>query len=192
MLHNNRMIIHSLPEDQQAPQRLFFTEDEWMGRAYHPILDRSPHQMPPTGNDWATWTVIGPPGTGKTTAGMLWLFDMFMGSAPLETVHGVVSETEFNIIGARISTLLNPHLDVSLIKSDRGVLEYVNDITGAKLALTTPAHRFGYDAKYLWWDDAEDAQSVVKRYSQWATHIVFTNPTKLPDDTVVSRPNIKD
>jgi phage terminase large subunit-like protein len=42
-----------------------------------------PHQLPPEGNDWRTWVILGGRGAGKTRAGAEWVRSRVEGATPL-------------------------------------------------------------------------------------------------------------
>jgi hypothetical protein len=65
-----RQRVEALPPEQRELAMSLYTEVEWRNRW---DLNAWPHQIPPQDDEWRVWTIIGPPATGKTTAGIMWV-----------------------------------------------------------------------------------------------------------------------
>lgn len=185
--------VEALPENEQAGYRMLYSDTEWE-KLWK--LNAWDHQLPPEDPDWTTWTVIGPPRAGSTTAGLRWMEEKFFSMTYGRCLILLRHPQEVSRIGRlfverlQAEGLFNRYdihssPDFSQFESDDGkkVLHIVKE--------TKMGDWGGYqipfrDYFYVWADEIEDA-SLVKQMLPRTLQFCFTQPTKLPNPTILSR-----
>jgi hypothetical protein len=188
--------ILALPEQERNARRALYTQEEW-DKSWE--LNAFDHQLPPLGDDWTSWTVVGGRRTGKTTAGRRWM----QGKMSLPNAQGLVIIHHTN----HLSTVSKQFWD-DLIKAGEqgnwrmtqhdqtGAYELRHNVVGDNrvLEFTTEGrvmNNNGFlgprtNCDYLWADEILDAPTVMQFYPL-TKQFCFTEPTKLPEVTIVSQ-----
>lgn len=185
MFETLRQRIEALPEPEYLARRAMYSDQEWE-RSW--ALQAYPHQLPPLGDDWRAWTVIGGPGTGKTVAGMRWV------EAKLENNHPcriliVTPSGHMNNLETRVRDDLHHRRGTEwelLFTSGEIRVQWGTRIV--RFVSEENAHRDlqGGFFDYIWGDEIFDAQEIINRAPR-TQQFCFTEPTKLPTETMLSR-----
>lgn len=186
--HTRKAQIEALPERERAARRLFYTDTEWDSLWE---LQALPYQLPPAGG-WDSWTVIAPPRLGKTRAGFEWMLER----------HKQAETGEHNIILIAHKSCVS---DVALVFYER--LKDI-DPDGVETSVEPPNwYRFrksnhaitdiypaqalsslrGYNPRHVWADEVFDAQAIRDAFPL-AKKFCFTGPTRLDQETIVTKP----
>ncbi|URP22152.1 terminase large subunit [Microbacterium phage Big4] len=180
--------IEALGEPQRSIKRGFYTDDEWENSWE---LNALPFQIEPQSDDWKIWTIIAPPKAGKTWAGEHWSWEKFLreksdvlclfstpGEVQREFKRFVALSEEWTIFRAHstpedyMQILQNQASNRTLICASMNVLRQ-GVLRGMK-------------PEYVWADEVEDAIEIVQNFP-FTERFLFTQPTKLHPDTIISR-----
>ncbi len=185
-----RSRVEALPEPDRSARLALHSRYEWETSWE---LNAWDHQRPPMHDDWQSWTVIGPRRTGSSYAGLRWMGDklfhntsdkllvMLRYPQQLNDVYGFFRQ---NIIdfGGEEEYRISKNGDQALFKLSNG-LQTLLIMPETKNSVDR-LRGLHYD--YVWADEIEDAEELV--YTLRTTkQFLFTNPTKLPRETVLSR-----
>lgn len=153
------------------------------------------HQIPPEGDDWLSWTIVGSRKTGKTWAGIRWMQSkltdlsrcsriLFLGPTTSHNSHTMKQMYE------HLNNLLQPGL-ITFTRKGEEFGQFVFNPTGSVLqarlyADNTKHNLYGVHYDFVWADEILNAQMIVDALPA-TEKFLFTEPTILPVDTVVSR-----
>lgn len=190
-----RQRVDALPEPERSSRRMLHTDWEWNNLW---SLNAWDHQLPPLGDDWKAWTLIGSRRCGKTIAGYKWLSDKLFAGTGSKLLAVTRYPTGLDI--------LREWFYADTIKFG-GSIEYKTQNRGGYTEITSPsgrtlhivkermAERDGWytiphrDYDYVWADEIESAPVLMDMLPR--THqFVFTGPTKLPEETLLSRAGV--
>ncbi|UDL16348.1 terminase large subunit [Microbacterium phage Zooman] len=180
--------IEALAEPQRSTRRAFYTDDEWENSWE---LNALPFQIEPQSDDWKIWTIIAPPKAGKTWAGEYWVKEKFfrdqkdvlcLFSSPQEVQKEAQHFASLTENWSGFKTYFTPEDYIQILYNqfcDRTLVFASVDV------LRRGALR-GMKPEYLWADEIEDANEVVQNFP-FTERFLFTQPTKLHPDTIISR-----
>lgn len=180
--------IEELPEPDRTSRRGLYTDWEW---EHLWELHAFPHQLPPRDDAWDSWTIVGSPGTGTTTAGRFWAIDKLFNSER-KTILAVFHHPEHLNDVARLcrDEILNIGLQDGVTFSSNGQFGTITNADTKSTLIFIPANKMitgrQYTPDYLWADEISDAQEVMMTFPN-AKKFVFTRPAKLPNSTRLSR-----
>lgn len=185
-----RQRVEALPPEQRELAMSLYTEVEWRNRW---DLNAWPHQLPPQDDEWRIWTIIGPPATGKTTAGMMWVKSL------LDSLHDIRPWREIFALlptqaeQARISKLFVEEYDRDGRLNDLAKIENLGVMIRITHQNSNRIHfgshhdfnslrGWGTPGAYIWADEAYDARDLHD-FMPFAHKYVFTGPVVLHSDT---------
>lgn len=190
-----RSRVEALSEPERSARLRLYSEEDWDIKWE---LNAWPHQLAPSGDDWKAWTVIGPPGSGKTIAGYMWARSKFY---DVESSYDILAIFRHPKDVERIGRMFYRELGDRGIEKDfdlsttytRIRFEERNPLSRptrlhlvAESEVTEGTYLRGREYDYIWADEIEDARMLM--YQQPTTkQFAFTGPTRLPDDTLLSR-----
>ncbi|QIG57813.1 terminase, helicase domain [Microbacterium phage PauloDiaboli] len=194
-----RSRIESLPEPERSARRKLFTTQEWHSwklKAYD-------HQLPPQGDDWKIWTMIGPPRSGATRTGFEWALDKLVyHPGPRVRVLGLMhhhKDVEYldNRMwdelyrlwgGSRFRHQASGHAGMHAYFEDKG--QPYNEVHFMSERAVGDHGTYARDNKFdfVWADGIRDSEEVVRSYPN-AHQFIFTNPDRLHPETLYSRAN---
>lgn len=182
--------IEALPEPERSARRLLYSDYAWE-HAWE--LNAWPHQIPPIGDDWTSWTVLGSRAQGKTTAGFKWMEQKLIPRS---------EKTMLVVLGyrkdmPRISAMFSSSITEAGLATD---FTFNKKHTGDRFESLSPKcildivpapasdgywqfPRTNYD--YIWADEISDATILMQTFPL-TKQFVFTQPTKLPKQTILS------
>lgn len=185
-----RQQIEALPEPERTARKSLYTDAEW--RALWE-LNAFPFQLPPKGG-WDSWTVIAPPRTGKTTAGLNWVHGLVTNNPDRHTyiliivrlIEGRVRIAE--ALREKLFSSPNHTWEYNLEMKD-GTIRYRERDMSLEIEILPEREESwrGLDPDYVWGDEVLDAEHI-RRSFPFTKQFCFTNPTKLDSDTIVTRP----
>lgn len=188
-----RAQVDALPEPERTARRMLYSDSQWENLWE---LNAWPHQIPPLGDSWTSWTVIGSRGEGKTVAGYKWLEQKFLYSKAERCLAILSHSKEINRIAEFVrSTLYDMAvIEAFQIKRTQGTSVRFEHKQGApKTSLFivseqsfSEARGYAADYDYIWADEIEDATQIMHQFPL-TKQFVFTQPTKLPAETILSR-----
>lgn len=180
--------IEALGEPERSIRRAFYTDEEWEN-AWE--LHALPFQVEPPSDDWKIWTIIAPPKTGKSWAGEHWAWEKHFRDR--EDVLCIFSDLEQ--VKKHYHTFFQladmwQHHDYHSTPED--YMQILHDkTTGRSLICASEkvlraGNLRGMRPKYIWADEVENAEEVVQNFPL-TERFLFTQPTKLHPDTIISR-----
>lgn len=186
--------VDALPEPERSARRSLYTDHEW---ATLWELNAWPHQLAPQGDDWEAWTVIGPPGTGKTVAGYMWLREKFYQTDKVLNLIGILRHPkEIQRLGALYQAEIEQRgfQDYFTYSSTftRVRIEEKNPLTyPTRLHLVSESEVEsgmirGLKYDYVWADQVADA-NMIQYHMPAAKQFVFTDPARLVEATLLSQ-----
>lgn len=173
--------ILAMPPGEAEALRAFYSDYDWENSIE---VNGFPHQIPPEG-DWRSWTVIGPPGTGKSFAGMHWIISV----SDVSTTIAIVTRTRHEgheVWQALVKTIRDlGRLGEYQIESDR-ITHVPNNLRLFFFDEKNLQGARGLKVHYVWADNVTDA-TIIRREFPTAHRFLFTGPVKLDPETIVSR-----
>jgi hypothetical protein len=185
-----RQQIEALPEPERSARRAFYDDDEWN---YSWELNAYPFQIEPASSDWKYWTIVAPPNSGKSYAGEYWAWNKFFNLANVLCIFsggGYEMDLSFKRF-MNTAELWSGHFDYDRIDGVERAVSIRDRSSKRSLrgmsedAFLRGAAR-GMMFDYVWADEVFDAAEIAKEYPM-AEKYLFTQPTKLHPDTIVSR-----
>lgn len=185
-----RSRVEALPEPERSAHLALRSRSEWETSWE---LNAWDHQRPPLHNDWTAWTIIGPRRTGSTHAGLRWVEEklftdykakmlvMLRYPGMVDAVYGHFRQT-IDSWGAGEGYRIRKSGDRAFFNLSNGLqtLEIMPERSDYEDKLR------GRHFDFVWADEVEDAEKLM--YNLRTTkQFVFSNPTKLPAETLLSR-----
>lgn len=185
-----RQKIEALPEPERSARRAFYTDDEW---EFGWDLNAYPFQIEPATDDWKIWTIIAGPGTGKSYAGEHWAWEKFFDKRAnvLCLFQSRESVDDHFATFFQRGEMWSGHFEHSL-RDEVYTQRHLRDVTTRNMmtcAVNNARHdpsQEGVIYDYIWADEVLDAEQVVDTYPR-AAKFLFTQPTRLHPDTLLSR-----
>lgn len=177
--------IEALPEPERAARRALYSDSDWEGLWE---LNAYPHQIPPMDNDWKSWTVIGPPNSGKTWAGMAWVMEKFVTGTNPTTILALFHHQHAPGAAARFIHGQTVVKDAALTNLQSSPVLY-SPVMGNKIIFDIQSNSQRHVASnidYVWADEIASAPDIMAVFP-FVKQFVFTNPAKLPANTRISR-----
>lgn len=192
-----RQRVEALPEPERSARWMLHTDKEWEEEWE---LNAYPHQIPPIGDDWHVWTVIGSRRVGKTMAGYKWMESKFLYSSPNDAMKFLILTHHKHDMDRIRKMLYDKLLSMGIInefhiRTNGDHTSFEVSSTRQKLTMMSIAEDrsqvgayrlMGTHYDYVWADEIQDADMLVRQLHT-AKKFVFTQPTKLPAETLLSR-----
>ena len=183
-----RQQIEALPEQERSRRKSFYSDDEW---DVSWELNARPFQIEPPSDDWRTWTILGGRRVGKTYAGEHWAIEKYFNEyKSVLCLIGHSDQTQLTFKPMfRYADLFPGEFDID--SSGHPHTYRIRDRSGTVMMIGSesfykPENFRGMKFDYIWGDEIFNAQEIVD-HNPLTTRFLFTEPTKLPTDTIISR-----
>lgn len=176
-------LIESLPEVERVARKAMFSEWEW---EHDWRLHAWPHQVPHR-EGWRYWSIIGPPGTGATAAGEMWLLDKLINVTPNTQYLALPGNDRVGQVADSLFESLNTYAQAQgtpypTRKWSKGGGEIRIDFPWLSSALTImdtdPNRLRGLNPQYVWVERAQDANAYTSLFPR-VKQMVFSGPIKM-------------
>lgn len=183
--------ILSLPPEEREARRAFYSDEEWDSWE----LNAYPFQLEPLSDDWTVWTIIAPRRTGKTTAGEHWALEkhqrekanvlcIFRDRKAIEpTLERFIEALEASATDRYVKRSTPADYLQVLYNSDQGT----SLICASEQMVRGDSLRGLNRFDYVWADEVMDADVIRARIPPPTKKFLFTQPTRLSPDTIISR-----